>query len=76
MFDYLNSLTWKRLSIYLAAFFTLVLLVGGQLFIAFGYAHQDVKWIDGLWPPFLVGFLVLIGCSIMPYSASDITDKK
>lgn len=76
MFVYLNSLSWKRLSIYLSALFTSILLVGGQLFIALGYAHENISWVDALWPPFVIGFLVLLGCVLMPAVLPDAPNDK
>lgn len=66
MFNYLNSLSWARLSIILALLFTLVLLIGGQIFVGFGFAHDDVSALDAFWPPFVVRVLVYVGCSLMP----------
>lgn len=66
MIKWLNSLSWSKLSVILAALFIFVLFVGGQFFVALGFTPQHITWKDAAWPPFAVGALVYIGCSLMP----------
>ena len=66
MLRWLNNMTYKQTALLVSALLTICLLIGGQLFVALGYAHPDVSYNDVAWPPLVIGLISLTGFILMP----------
>jgi hypothetical protein len=60
MFDWLNAKSYKQIAFGVSGVFLATFLLGGQLFVVMGYAHEEVSYYDAAWPAFALSFIVLI----------------